>query len=86
MKVKWSEKGINQEVLACIGEKMRLLNNILPTKTNWINHILRRNCLLHEAIEGQMTEVIGVGGRRRRRTQLPDDVRKRRRYIDLRRK
>jgi hypothetical protein len=26
-------------------------------KTNWIGHILRRLCLLHDATEGQMTEV-----------------------------
>ena len=52
------------------------LNNI----ANWIGHILRRNCLLHDAIEGQMTEVRGVG---RRRTQLLDDLRDRRRYWEL---
>ena len=38
------------------------------------------NCLLHDAIEGQMTEVKGVGGRR---TQLLDDLRNRRRYWKL---
>ena len=38
-------------------------------KANWIGHILRRYCLLHNAIEGQMTEVKGIG---RRRTQLLD--------------
>jgi hypothetical protein len=43
-------------------------------------HILRRNCLLHDAIEGQMTEVKGVG---RRGTQLLDDIRNRRRYWEL---
>ena len=47
---------------------------------NWISHILRRNCLLHDAIEGQMTEVNGVG---RRRTQLLDDLRNRSRYWEL---
>ena len=60
-----------EQVLDCIGEKRTLLNNILRRKTNWIGHILRRNCLLHDAIEGQMTEVKGVG---RRRTQLLDDL------------
>ena len=39
-----------------------------------------RNCLLHDAIEGQMTKVKGVG---RRRTQLLDDLRNRRRYWEL---
>ena len=58
-----SEKVTNQQVLEHIGEK-RTLNDILRRKANWIGHILRRNCLLHNAIEGQMTEVKGVGRRR----------------------
>ena len=63
-----------------IGERRILLNNILPRKANWIGHILRRNCLLHDATEGQMTEEKGVG---RRRTQLLDDLRNRRRYWEF---
>ena len=64
------------EVLEHIGEKRTLLNNILRRKAYWIGHILKRNCLLHDAIEGQMTEVKGVG--RRIRRQLLDDLRNRR--------
>ena len=79
-KIKWSEKITNEQVLDRIGEKITLINNILCRKGNWIGHILRRNCLLHEAIEGQMTEVKGVG---RKRTQLLDDLRNRRRYWEL---
>ena len=45
--------------------------NILRRKANWIGHILRRNCLLH-AVEGQMTDVKGVGSRR---TQVLDELR-----------
>ena len=60
-KIKWSEKVTNEQVLERIEEKSTLLNNILRRKANWIGHILRRNCLLHDAIEGQMTEVKGVG-------------------------
>jgi hypothetical protein len=63
-KIKWSEKVTNIQVLERIREKRTLLNNILRTKVNWIGHILRRNCLLHDAIEGQATEVKGVGTRR----------------------
>ena len=66
----------NEQVHERIGEKRTLLNNVLHRKANLIGHILRRNCLLHDAIEGQMMEVKGVG----RRTQLLDDLRKRRRY------
>ena len=74
-KIKWSEKVTNEQVLDRIREKRTLLNNILRRKVNWIGHILRRNCLLLDVIEGQMTEVKGVG---RRRTQLLDDLRNRR--------
>ena len=56
-KIKWSEKITNEQVLDRIGEKRTLLNNILRRKANWIGHILRRNCLPHDAIEELMTEV-----------------------------
>ena len=72
-KTQWSEKVTNEQGLQRIEEKRTILNNILCRKTNWIGHILRRNSLLHDSIEGQMTEVKGVG----RRTQLPDVLRKR---------
>ena len=54
-KIKWSKK-ITDDVTESIGEKRTLLNN---RKTNWVGHILRRNCLLHDTIEGQMAEVKG---------------------------
>ena len=73
-KIKWSEKVTNEQVLQRTGEKRTLLNNILRIKVNWICHILTINCLLR-CIEGQMTEVKYVR-RRRRRTQLLDDLRK----------
>jgi hypothetical protein len=77
MKIKWSEKVTNEQVLERIGEKRTLLNNILRRKVNWIGHILRRNCLLHDAIVRLMTEVKGIG---RRITQLLDDLRNNRIY------
>ena len=54
---------------------------MLRREANWIDHILRRNCLHRDAIEGQMMEVKGVG--RRRIIQLLDDLRKRTRYWEL---
>ena len=53
--------------------------NILRRKANYIGHILRKNCLLHDTIEEQMTEVKGVG----RRKLILDDLRNRRRYWKL---
>ena len=55
-KIKWSEKVTNEQVIEHIGEKTTLLSNILRRKVNWIGHILRRNCILHDVI-GQMTKV-----------------------------
>ena len=66
----WSEKVTNEQVLDRLGEKRKLLNNILRRKVHWIGHILRRNCLLHDAIEGLM-----MGGVGRRKTQLIGDLR-----------
>jgi hypothetical protein len=79
-KIKWSEKVTNEQVLDRIGEKRTRLNNILRIKANWIDHILRRNCLLCDANEGQVTELKGVG---RRKTQFLDDLRNRRRYWEI---
>jgi hypothetical protein len=62
-----SEKVTNKQVLERKGEKRT------RKKANWISHILKINCFLHDSIEGQMTEVKVVG---RRRTQLFDDLRK----------
>jgi hypothetical protein len=45
------------EVFEYRGDKRTFLANILPRKANWIDIILRRNCLLHDGIEGQMTEM-----------------------------
>jgi hypothetical protein len=49
-KIKWSENVTNKEVLKHIGKKRALLISCIQK----IGHILRRNCLLHDAIEGQM--------------------------------
>ena len=45
-----------------------------------MGHILRTNCLLHDDIEGQITEMKGVG---RRRIQLLYDLRNTGRYWEL---
>ena len=67
-KIRRPEKVTIEKVLERIGEKRTLLNNILRRKANLIDHILKRNCLLHAALEVEMTKVKGVG---RRRTPAP---------------
>jgi hypothetical protein len=49
-------------------------------KANWIGHILRRNCLLKHVIEGK---VEGKSRWRRRRKQLLNDLKERRKYWKL---
>ena len=47
------KKKTNEEVNERIGVKKTLLNNTTRRKGYWVCHILRINCLLHDAIEGQ---------------------------------
>ena len=51
---------------------------------NWIGHILRRNCLLKQVIEGKIKGEIEVTRRQgRRRKKLLDDLEDRRGYCHL---
>ena len=47
---------------------------------NWIGHILRRNCLLKQVIEGKIKVEMEVA---RRRKKLLDDLKDRRGYSHL---
>jgi hypothetical protein len=67
-----------------VSEQRNILHEIRKLKANWIGHILRRNCLLKEVIEGKIEGRIEVTRRRgRRRKQLPDDLGDRRGYSHL---
>jgi hypothetical protein len=69
-KISWTDHVRNEEVLLRIKE-----HEISKRKANWIGHILRRNCLLQQVIEGKIkggTEVTGRRGRRLRK--LLDDL------------
>jgi len=53
----------------------RILHEIRERKANWICHILRRNCLLQQIIEGKIKGQIEVTRRRGRRCKkLLDDL------------
>jgi hypothetical protein len=54
-----------------------ILHEIRKRKAKWIGHILRRNCLLKEVIEGKIKGRIEVT---RRRKKLLDDLGDRRGY------
>jgi hypothetical protein len=71
-------------VLLRVSEQRNILHEIRKRKANWIVHILRRNCLLKQVIEGKIKGRIEVSRRRgRRRKKLLDDLGDRRGYSQL---
>jgi hypothetical protein len=65
----------NEEVLLRVNKQRNILHEISKRKDNWIGHVLRRNCLPEQVIEGNIRggiEVKGIRGRRRRK--LLDDL------------
>jgi hypothetical protein len=68
----------NEEVLLRVKEQRNILHEISKWKANWIGHILRRNGLLQQVIEGKIKGGIEVTGRRVRRSRkLPDGLKER---------
>jgi hypothetical protein len=64
-----------------VTEKRNNLHEISKRKANWIGHILRRNCLLRQVIEGKIKGGIELTGRQGRRCRnLLDDLQERRGY------
>ena len=43
-----------ETVLLRVKEQGNILHEISKWKANWIGHILRRNCLLEQVIEGKI--------------------------------
>jgi hypothetical protein len=83
-KISWTDHVRNEEVLLRVKEQRNILHEISKLKANWIGHILRRNCLLRQVIEGKIKGGTKVTGRRgRRRRKLLDDLKERRGYSHL---
>jgi hypothetical protein len=53
----------HEEVLLRVKEQRNILHEISKRKANWIGHILRRNGLLQQVIEGKIKGGIEVTGR-----------------------
>jgi len=83
-KISWPDHVRNEEVLLRVNEQRTILHEIRKRKANWIGHILRRNCLLKQVIEGKTKgkmEVTRIQVRRRKK--LLDDLKDRRGYSHL---
>jgi len=82
-KISWTDHVRNEEVLLRVNEQKNILHEVRKRKANWIGHILRRNCLLKQVIEGKIKGEMEVGRRGRRRKKLLDDLKDRRGYSHL---
>ena len=63
-KISWTDHVRNEEVLLRVNEQRNILQEIRKRKANWIGHILRRNCLLKQVIEGKIKWEMEVARRR----------------------
>ena len=74
----------NEKVLLRVNEQRNILYEISKRKANWIGHILRRNCLLKQVIEGKIKGEMKVTRRRGRRCRkMLDNLKDRRGYCHL---
>ena len=77
-KISWTDHVRNEVVLLRVNEQRNILHEIIKWKANWIGHILRRNCLLKQVIEGKIKRQIEVPKRQGRRCKkLLDDLKDR---------
>jgi hypothetical protein len=53
-KISWTDHVRNEEVLLRVNEQRNILHEIRNRKANWIGHILCRNFLLKQVIEGKI--------------------------------
>ena len=69
-RVKWTDKIKNAIMLERVGEGKTMLELIRKRKGNWLDHWLRKNCLLKDALE------VMVNGKkvRGRRYQMIDNI------------
>jgi hypothetical protein len=60
-KIRWTDRVRNEEVLLRVKEQRNILHAVSKWKANWIGHILRRNCLLRQVIEGKIKAGANLG-------------------------
>ena len=70
-KVSWTQRRTNEEILKIVGEQRRLVNMVVETKKCWIGHVLRRDGLMREVMEGR---IIGKRPRGRPRIGMLEEL------------
>jgi hypothetical protein len=78
-KISWTDRVRNEEILHRVKEERNIICTIKRRKASWIGHIVCKNCLLKQFIEGK------IGGIRRgiRHKQLLDDLKETKGYWKL---
>jgi hypothetical protein len=74
MEISWIDR-VGNEVLHGVKEERNILRRVKRRKANWIGHILGRNFLMEQVIEGEGEGKIEATGRRGgKRKELLDDL------------
>jgi hypothetical protein len=80
-KVSWTDRVRNEEVSCGVKEERDIVKTIIRRKDDRIGHILRRNCLMKQVIEGTIEGRLEVtGGRGKRRKYPLDDLKEKSGY------
>jgi hypothetical protein len=58
MEISWNDHVRNEELLR-VKKQRNILHEISKQKANWISHIVCRNCLLRQVIEGKIGGIKG---------------------------
>jgi hypothetical protein len=56
--ISWTDRVRNEEILHRAKKERNILRTIKRNNSNWIGHMLCRNCLLKHVIEGNIEERI----------------------------
>jgi hypothetical protein len=60
MEISWTDH-VRNEVLLRVKEQRNILHEISEWQANWIGHIVCRNCLLQQIIEGKIKRIEVTG-------------------------
>ena len=82
-KISWTDHVRKEAVLLRVNGQRTILHEIRKRKAIWIGHILRRNCLLKQVIEGKIKGEMGVSRIRGRRGKKQLDDFKDRRILSF---
>jgi len=79
-KTSWTDRVRSKEISRKIKEERNIVHTVHRRKANWIGHILHRNCLLKDVIEGKIEGKADVTRRRGRKRKQPLNLKEKTEY------